>query len=157
MANLKKNQLSKNFSLDEFVITATGIENIPGEKEITNLKLLCEKILQPLRNAVGVPIIITSGFRSELVNAAVGGSSSTSQHKTGQAADFHIPGMTNQQIIDLIRKLKLPYDQIIDEQLNGKKWVHVSYKATPRLQWLTARDVGPGRPEKYQTIKYGLA
>lgn len=157
MSNLKKNQLSKNFSLDEFVVTATGIENVPGEKEIANLKLLCEKILQPLRDAVGQPIIISSGFRSKAVNAAIGGSSSTSQHMTGQAADFHIPGMTNQQIIDLIRKLRLPYDQVIDEQLLGKFWVHVSYKENPRLQWLTARDVSATRKNKYETVKIGLA
>lgn len=156
MAKLKTIRLSKNFTLDEFVITSTGIENVPGEEEIKSLKLLCEKILQPLRDAVGKPIIISSGFRSLLVNTAIGGES-TSQHVKGQAADFHIPGMTNQEIIDLIRELKLPYDQVIDENLKGKQWVHVSFKNVPRLQWLTARDVGPGRPKKYETIKFGLA
>ena len=114
MNNLKKIRLSKNFTLDEFVITSTGLENVPGETEIQNLKLLCEKILQPLRDAVGRPIIMSSGYRSLLVNTAIGGES-TSQHVKGQAGDFSIPGMTNQQIIDKIRELKLPYDQIIDE------------------------------------------
>lgn len=157
MGNLKKIQLGKNFTLDEFVITSTGLENIPGEVEIENLRLLVKHILQPLRDAVGVPIIISSGYRSPIVNAAIGGEA-TSQHSKGQAADFSIPGMTNQQIIDLIRKLKLPYDQVIDEYLRGKQWVHVSYsKSKPRLQWLTARDVGPDRPKKYETVKYGLA
>ena len=167
MTNLKKNQLSKNFNLSEFVKTSTGIENVPGETEIRNLELLCQKILQPLRDAVGKPITITSGYRSPLVNSNVKGSSKTSQHMKGQAADFMIEGMTNQEIIDLVRKLKLPYDQIIDEQLwkwspvSGwrlAKWVHVSYNLSgTRFQWLTARNSQEKTDTIYTTIKNGLA
>jgi zinc D-Ala-D-Ala carboxypeptidase len=138
---LSEVQLSKNFNLSEFVRTSTGIDNIPTPEAVQNLELLVQNILQPLRDAVGKPIRITSGYRSPAVNASVKGSSTTSQHMKGQAADFQIDGMTNQQIIDLVRKLKLPYDQIIDEQLKGKKWIHVSYvRNGSRRAWLTARD-----------------
>ena len=152
--NLKNMQLSKNFSLDEFVITGTGIENVPGEGEISNLQALVQSILQPLRDYLGKPIIITSGYRSPLVNSAIGGSK-TSQHVNGEASDFHVEGLTNQQIIDAIRRLNLPYDQVIDEQLKGRKWVHVSHKQSGnRKQWLTARD-GQNGSTVYNTVQYG--
>jgi len=146
-------KLSENFTLEELLITSTGLPNKPTDAEIANLKALVVNILQPLRTHLGKPIQITSGFRSAAVNKAIGGSA-TSQHKIGQAADFHVDGMTNQQIIDKIRELKLPYDQIIDEQLKGKKWVHVSFKPNGRKQWLTARDK-TGGGVVYATVKNG--
>lgn len=155
MNDFKKVKLSENFSLDEFVKTSTGIDNIPGSVEIENLSQLVTNVLQPLRSYLKKSIRITSGYRSPGVNAAVGGSSTTSQHMKGQAADFQIDGMTNQQIIDTVRLLKLPYDQIIDEQLRGSKWVHVSYSKTGnRMAWLTARDKTGGGTQ-YATVKVG--
>lgn len=153
MSDLNKVRLSPNFTLDEFVTTSTGLENIPGPLEIENLRLLVENILQPLRTYLNQPINISSGYRSPLVNTAIGGSK-TSQHSKGQAADFSVPGMTNQQIIDAIRYLKLPYDQVIDEQLKGKHWVHVSYVKGGRKQWMTARD-GANGGTVYSTVKTG--
>jgi zinc D-Ala-D-Ala carboxypeptidase len=152
MRQLQNIRLSKNFTLDEFVVTATGLENIPGETEIENLRQLVEKILQPLRDAVGKPVVISSGYRSLSVNTAIGGAG-TSQHLKGQAADFTIPGMTNEEIIARIRALRLPYDQVIDELKAGKRWIHVSYNPsrTQRLEWLTFRD------GNYSLIKTGLA
>jgi zinc D-Ala-D-Ala carboxypeptidase len=156
MSDLKKIQLGKNFTLDEFVQTSTGVENIPGDQEIKNLKLLVENILQPLRDYVKKPIRITSGYRSAGVNAAIGGSSKTSQHMKGQAADFQIAGMSNQEIIDVIRMLRLTYDQLIDEQRGSSLWIHVSYVPSgSRMQWMTRRDPGPDRPKEYETIKIG--
>lgn len=146
-------KLSENFTLDELTVTSTGLDNKPSDAEIANLKALVVNILQPLRAHLGKPIKITSGFRSPAVNKAIGGSD-TSQHKVGQAADFHVEGMTNQQIIDEIRKLKLPYDQLIDEQLKGSKWIHVSYKTNGRKQWLTARDK-KGGGVVYTVVKNG--
>lgn len=161
MGDLSKIQLSENFNLSEFVKTSTGADNIPTPEAIENLKLLVKNILQPLRNHVGRPITITSGYRSPGVNAAVVGSSKTSQHMKGQAADLQIAGMTNQQIIDAVRSLRLPYDQIIDEErknLNGSvsKWIHVSFNPNgQRKQWMTRRDPGPNRPREYELIKVG--
>ena len=159
MQNLKLIRLGEFFTLDEFVKTSTGIENIPTEDAIRRLTLLVQNVLEPLRKALGKPINITSGYRSPLVNAAVVGSSKTSQHSKGEAADFKVSGMTNQQIIDVIRKLRLPYDQVIDEQRGPSLWVHVSHAASgnQRLAWLTRRDTSTERPREYELIKTGYA
>lgn len=167
MTNLKDIKLGENFNLSEFVKTSTGIDNIPGATEIDNLRALVKNSLQPLRNAVvkrypgaKVAVNITSGYRSPGVNAAVPGSSSTSQHPKGEAADFNITvngaRLTNQQIIDIARAEGIPYDQLIDEQLKGSKWVHMSYSrhTTNRKQWLTARDKQGGGTQ-YATVQYG--
>lgn len=161
MSDLSKVQLSENFNLSEFVKTSTGVDNIPTPEAIEQLKLLVKNILQPLRTHLGRPITITSGYRSPLVNSKVEGSSKTSQHMKGQAADLVIPGMTNQQIIDVVRQLRLPYDQIIDEErkrIDGSvsKWIHVSFNPNgQRKQWMTRRDPGPDRPREYELIKVG--
>jgi zinc D-Ala-D-Ala carboxypeptidase len=170
ITDMKTTKLSPNFDLSEFVRTSTGFDNIPGPEEIKNLEALCMNSLQPLRNAVAkrfpgatIAVNITSGYRSPEVNGAVPGSSSTSQHPKGEAADLNITvngsRLTNQQIIDIVRAERIPYDQIIDEQLtrNGKlsTWVHLSFSRTKnRLQWLTARD-RQGGGTLYATVKYG--
>lgn len=166
-SDLSKVQLGPNFNLSEFVKTSTGVDNIPGPKEIEQLRLLVINVLQPLRNAVGKPISITSGYRSPSANALTKGSSTNSQHMKGQAADIVIQGMTNQQIIDLVRSLKLPYDQLIDEQLwkydvvSGwrlAKWVHVSFNGSnTRYQWMTARNTQEDTTTRYTTVKMGIA
>lgn len=159
MSDLKKIRLGEFFTLDEFVKTRTGIENIPTTEAIEKLKALVHNVLDPLRKAVGRPITVTSGYRSPAVNADTEGSSNTSQHMKGEAADIVIAGMTNQQIIDLVRRLRLPYDQMIDEKRGSSLWVHISHKSggTQRTQWLTRRDPGPGRENEYETVKYGFA
>lgn len=159
MSNLKQIKLGEFFTLDEFVKTRTGFDNTPTPEAIERLRLLVKYILDPLRKAVGKPITITSGYRSPTVNSNVVGSSKTSQHMKGEAADFKISGMTNQQVIDLVRKLRLPYDQIIDEQRGSSLWVHISYNSNgnQRAQWMTRRDPGPTRTREYELIKTGLA
>ena len=90
-----------------------------------NLKLLVDKVLDPLRDAYGKPIIVTSGYRSPALNAAVKGSK-TSQHMKGQAADITGGGkQENKKLFDLAQKLNLPYCQLIDEK--NFSWVHISY------------------------------
>lgn len=159
MSDLKKIRLGEFFTLDEFVKTSTGLENIPPPEAVERLKLLVKNVLDPLRRYLGKPITITSGYRSPLVNANVIGSSTTSQHMKGEAADFKVSGMTNQQIIDAIRKLRLPFDQVIDEQRGSSLWIHVSHAAngSQRTAWLTRRDPGPTRPREYELIKTGYA
>ena len=80
---------------------------------------------------------MSSGFRSKQVNRLVGGADA-SQHTFGEAADITIPGLTNDQIVEAIRKAKLPYDQLIEE---FGSWVHVSYGPRNRRQVLRARKV----------------
>ena len=127
----KRFMLSKNFGLDEFVKSAKakqlGIDNSPGPMEVANISALVNNVLQPLRDAVGYPIIITSGYRSPELNQAIGGALH-SQHMQGQAAD--IKGKNNAQLFQYIKE-NLPFDQLIWEAGDNTNpaWVHVSYKA----------------------------
>ena len=87
-------QLSPHFSLLELTESATArqrdIANIPPPEAVENLKRLCKGTLEPLRKALGLPVIITSGYRCKELNNIVNRSSKTSQHMLGQAADFYI-------------------------------------------------------------------
>ena len=86
--------LSKNFALEEFIRSRTaermGIDNVPKDEEvINNLRNLCLEILQPLRDYVGAPVHINSGYRCKALNEAVGGVKN-SQHCLGEACDIRI-------------------------------------------------------------------
>ena len=133
----------KYFTLKEMTKSDTAIRrrisNIPNEQEKQNIYQLVEKILDPLREAYGKPIVVSSGFRCEKLNTAVGGSK-TSQHKTGQAADIRSLEDTreeNKKLFDLIKKLNLPFDQLINEY--DYDWVHVSYSDRNRRQILVIK------------------
>ena len=118
--------------------TKAGIANEPSIQEVKNLTALIEKVLDPLREAYGRPIIVTSGYRCEKLNKLVGGSAS-SQHKKGEAADIKTIEDTpeeNKKLFDLIVKLGLPFDQLINEY--NYDWVHVSFGARHRRQKLKA-------------------
>ncbi len=131
-------QLSKNFHLSELITSQAakrfGISNQPNSAQIANLKSLCEKILQPVRDHYQKPVIVSSGYRSPMVNAKIGGSK-TSQHCSGLAVDFEIPGLANKQVAQWIRE-NLEYDQLILEFYDGKDpnsgWIHCSYVAMQR-------------------------
>jgi zinc D-Ala-D-Ala carboxypeptidase len=138
-------QLTNNFSLAEMVKSETALrhdmDNTPGEAEIANLKTLCEKVLQPIRDHYGKGVKVNSGFRHPEVNAKVGGSK-TSDHCKGQAADIEIPGVAN---ADLAKHIVDTYDftQVILEfytpGIPDSGWVHVSYDpANLKKQVLTA-------------------
>jgi zinc D-Ala-D-Ala carboxypeptidase len=123
-------RLSPHFTLEELTRSATavrkGIRNVPGPGEIAALKLLCEKVLEPVREHFGKPVIVTSGYRSPRLNTAIGGSAS-SQHCKGEAADFTVYGVSNFEVCDWIHR-KLNYDQLIYE-FGEAGWVHCSYSA----------------------------
>ena len=130
----------KYFTIKELTKSDTairrGISNIPNKQQENNLYKLVENILDPLREAYGKPIVVTSGFRCEKLNKIVGGSK-TSQHQTGEAADIRSLQDTreeNKKIFDLIKKLDLPFDQLINEY--NYDWVHVSYSNKNRKQIL---------------------
>ena len=125
-------RLSKNFTYDELVYSATaerlGLDNTPNDKELDNLKRLANEVLQPIRDKWGRAIIVTSGFRSEKVNKAVGGVKA-SQHRLGEAADLKIGSKSQNKalfnfILDMINKGELVCGQLIDEY--GYSWVHIS-------------------------------
>lgn len=115
--------INLNFSISELCKTSHKINNTPTLKEVDNLLNLIFYCLQPLRDKLQKPILITSGYRSEALNKIVGGKYN-SQHLKGQACDFKVNGMTINQIIDFIRKNNIEYDQLINEY---DKWVHISY------------------------------
>ena len=118
--------LSPHFTLSEFARSQTaclhGIPNVPTDEVIQNLRLLCEHVLEPLRQHLQVPVRITSGYRHPRVNRLVGGARQ-SQHQTGQAADFVVRKDLMPQAYMYIRDC-LPFDQLIME----RNWIHVSYK-----------------------------
>ena len=126
-------QLTNNFSLSEMTKSDTALrhdmDNTPGEAEIANLKVLCEKVLQPIRDHYGKGVKVNSGFRHPDVNAKVGGSK-TSDHCKGQAADIEIPGLANADLALWISE-NLEYTQLILEfytqGVPDSGWVHVSY------------------------------
>lgn len=105
-------RLSKDFTLAELCVTDTREHNQPTDWEVDNLRLLASRILQPFRDSVGVPVNVTSGFRSKRVNASVGGSRS-SQHLFGQAADIVVAGMSPRAVCQRIIDMGLPFDQLI--------------------------------------------
>jgi uncharacterized protein YcbK (DUF882 family) len=102
-----------------------GIKNIPGEVELKNLALLVDKVLDPLRRAWGKPITVTSGYRCQALNSAVGGVKK-SEHLQGRAADIVVGSKAdNKRLADLAVRLKLPFRQLIIEK--GGEWIHISY------------------------------
>ncbi len=137
--------LTKNFTLSEMTKSDAALrhdmDNTPGEVEIANLKLLCEKVLQPVRDQYKTGVKVNSGYRSPDVNAKVGGSR-TSDHCKGQAADIEIPGIANADLAIWISQ-NLDYTQLILEfytqGVPDSGWVHVSYDpANLKKQNLTA-------------------
>ncbi len=139
-------QLSPNFKLAEFIKSETAIrkriDNTPGPAHAQNLKRVCEKILEPVRNHFNKPVRINSGYRGPALNAAVGGSSK-SQHCNGEAVDFEIDGLPNPSLAKWV-SVNCEFDQIILEFYDPKEgpnsgWVHASYsEGKNRKQTLTA-------------------
>lgn len=127
-------RLSPNFTLAELTTTNTGLVNTPNATETANLRALAVNVLQPLRDAIQVPVIVSSGYRGDRVNRAVGGVA-TSQHRLGQAADISTTSLDSRALARRIVELRLPFDQLIQE---FGRWVHVSYGPRHRRQVLTA-------------------
>ena len=153
-------KLSNNFSLKEMVKSQTaerkGINNNPSEDHMNNLKLLCENVLQPVRDHFGKVVTVSSGYRSPELCEAIG-SSKSSQHAKGLAADFEIFDVSNQELVIWIDK-NLDYDQMILEFWKGPDepnsgWVHCSYKKEGNRKQLLRAYKEDGRT-KYEECKY---
>jgi hypothetical protein len=131
-------KISEHLDLSELIRSESakrnGISNMPTEAHIANLKLLAEKIFEPIRNNFRCPIHVSSGYRSKELNANIGGAT-TSQHSSGEAIDLDMDGtpngVTNKMIFDYIYK-NLDFDQLIWEFGTNENpdWVHVSYEST---------------------------
>ena len=126
-------QLSKNFNLVELTKSPTaerkGIPNDPSPDHQENLRLLCERVLQPVRDHFNHVVSVSSGYRSPQLSLAIG-SSIDSQHCKGMACDFEIYGTPNNEVFNWIKE-SLLYDQMILEYWNKDEpnsgWVHIAY------------------------------
>ena len=133
-------KLSDHFYLSELTKSSTGerlgIANEPDEEQIENLILVCDKILEPVRNHYGIPFIPNSGFRCLELNRAIG-SSDTSHHTTGHAVDFEIPGISNKEVALWVME-NCEYDQLIlefyKEGQPASGWVHCSFTVEDELR-----------------------
>jgi zinc D-Ala-D-Ala carboxypeptidase len=137
--------LTANFTLSEMTKSDTalrlGLENEPDEQQLAALKLLAEKVLQPVRDHFGKGVKVNSALRTLPVNRAIG-SGDNSDHVRGQAADIEIPGVPNAELAEWIRD-NLEFRQLILEfytpGIPDSGWVHVSYVAEDnKKQVLTA-------------------
>jgi zinc D-Ala-D-Ala carboxypeptidase len=142
-------KLSPHFSLAELTRSGTAqrlnLDNTPPADVLIALHTTAD-MLERIRSTLGVPVIVTSGYRSPQVNAAVGGVSS-SDHLSGQAADivapaFGTPHLVATTLAPLISTLGI--GQIIREGIRGKQWVHVSTRkpVKPGNRVLTITDAG---------------
>lgn len=124
--------LSPHFTLAEMCESQTakkhGIANIPSGEAVANMHRLCEGCLEPLREALGLPIIITSGYRTKALNDIIVHSARKSLHVSGQAADFYVEGASRRELLIkafhlIIVNEGIDYDQLI----LYPTFIHVSY------------------------------
>jgi len=148
--------ISKHITYSEAVKSASGIrlgiKNVPTEKELSRMRVLAEKVFEPLREKLGVPIPLVSFYRSTALNKAVGGASN-SQHLAGATTNRNEAAMdidadssntTNNEVFKYIKD-NIVFDQLIaefeNEEGNGPAWIHVSYSDRNRNQILIAQKI----------------
>lgn len=147
-------QLSKHFTLSEAIKSQTaermGIDNMPTHEVLDRMKLTASAILEPVCEHFGLPVTINSWYRSPALNKAIGGvdkPGKVSQHVTGHAVDFEVPGVPNATVAAWVRD-NLTYDQCILEfykpGVPDSGWVHVSYRddGLCRAECLTVNSTG---------------
>ena len=163
--------LSPHFQLAEFVASQTaekhGIANVPSPEAVENLRRLCEGCLEPLREALGLPVVVTSGFRTKELNNLVAHASATSQHIQGQAADLYIgsgftvqgEGLSRRELLikafrEILQNPKIDFDQLI----LYPGFIHVSYVSKERnrrgiIQAQGNSKLGYGRLSRVNALK----
>ena len=128
--------LTKHFTLEELTRSDTAsaqhINNTPATPYVENLRVLCEQVLQPARDAFGKPIRITSGYRCPELNTAVGGVPN-SYHRVGLAADLQVFAPANAFEPELKRLFKIikqqnNFDKLLYERSTSAVWIHVQYR-----------------------------
>jgi hypothetical protein len=122
--------ITEHFTLAELTRTSQPIPNEPGAPEMSNLRALCQFVLEPVRARFGA-VKVNSAYRSLRVNRAIG-SKDNSQHRLGEAADIEVERVANADLARWIAN-NVPFDQLILEAYRpgvpGSGWVHVSYRA----------------------------
>ena len=156
-------QLTEHFNLEELTYSSTakqkGLKNEPNESQIENLKLLAQYVLEPIREKIGCPLFISSGYRSEKLNALVGGSK-TSQHLQGSAADIQIfdKKLTNTDlfniIVSMVKNNEIQVGQVIWEFGETEpNWIHISLPTSRhRNEVLRASQVYDKHISKFKTV-----
>ncbi|GHT40852.1 peptidase M15 [Bacteroidia bacterium] len=129
-------KISKNFDLEEFVKSPTaskyGIDNTPSEAIKVNITKVITEVMQPIRDLLGVPLIVNSGYRCPALNVKVKGAA-TSKHLQGLACDFTLGDrVRNEAAFKKIEAMGLKFDQLIDEY--DYTWIHVGISTTPYRQ-----------------------
>lgn len=118
-------KLTRNFTLEELTVTNyKSLQSAPTLEQLHNLQHLCSAVLQPLRDKIGQPIIITSGFRSERLNKHVGGVAN-SYHLRGLAADIRIKNDAHANILFNRLQEIAEVDLCLYERKGAAKWLHV--------------------------------
>ena len=125
----------KHFTIKELTHTNRKIPNYPNAFQVINLQKLVKNVLDPLRELYGKPITVNSGFRSQLLNAAVGGAA-TSEHLQGMAADIDAGSKAKNEILFNLIKDNFKFRQLINEK--NFSWVHVSYNEKDLKQQILA-------------------
>lgn len=148
--------LTPHFKLSEFETSRKaeqyGIDNTPPEEAVENLRRLCEGCLEPLREALGLPVVITSGFRTKELNDLLTHSSTSSQHMRGEAADFYVASTSSatdgarlELLIKAFREIltnpKIDFDQMI----LYPTFIHVSYVSKERNRHGILKAQGNGK------------
>ena len=169
--------LTPHFELREFIASKKarehGIVNEPGPEAVENLRKLCEGCLEPLREELGLPVVVTSGFRTKRLNSLLAHASDRSQHMLGQAADFYVAQApvqgskfkvqgeepTHRELLIkafrlIIQSERIDYDQLIIYPT----FIHVSFvsKERNRRNILKARSdgkLGYGKLSKANALK----
>ena len=159
-------RISKNFTLAELTksntATRLSISNTPDKEGIHKLRLLATELLQPLRNAVG-PLRVTSGYRSESLNKAIGGSNK-SQHTKCEAVDLQFVkrgSMDNMRIFNAIVTLGLDFDQLIlefggataEKDSDNPDWIHISWKIKENRRQILVAYKDENNRTKYRPKK----
>lgn len=148
--------LSEHFTWDEAQASATarrlGLENVLPDALARNV-IRMAAFMEEVRLMLGVPLRVTSWYRSPAVNKAVGGVP-TSAHQLGLAVDFQPQGMTLEEAFERVAASHLAFDQLIEERTtDGARWIHLGLtNGTPRGQVLRARDKGHGTPMIYRAV-----
>ena len=150
--------LSPHFRLQEFVESRMaerhGIANVPSEEAVENLRRLCEGCLEPLREAMGLPIVITSGYRCRVLNGLLVHHSRKSQHMVGQAADLYISGSgfpascrpSRRELLIQAFRLIITDDSIdYDQLILYPGFIHVSYVSRDRNRRKLTKAYGNGK------------
>lgn len=148
--------LTPHFKLSEFEASRKaeqyGIDNTPPEEGVEKLRRLCEGCLEPLREALGLPVVITSGFRTKELNDLLTHSSTSSQHMRGEAADFYVAstssatdGAQRELLIKAFREIltnpKIDFDQMI----LYPTFIHVSYVSREKNRHGILKAQGNGK------------